>query len=364
MQVILIGAGRYGNGLVGKKHKEGVFNTELEAVVDPRIKEISAQTDYNLGKTPQYDNFKNIPKEKITKDTIVEIAVNPEVIPTLFNELAQNNVKNVIFPKPVATKYNDYQELVKNAIKYNIRTAVTSNWYYSDITKLTKAILQKVQGKKVKDKLIANKYKPELDNLPQKFKIEKVELEYNKQYEKLDIDPPAQELPHALQIINATGLCDYNGITFKLPPNKQSPSAVNVNFQNVKGIKKGITINSDLQMGNKLDKQRERLLKVYLNDDDPQADIITDYDALFDKTGLCIKPANIFVDITKNGKTTKWTKTIWEDNLNVMYHDIIGFFEDKIQDVATLEKYELIAKYICAIQSAWEKITKSPSTKE
>lgn len=36
MQVILIGAGRYGNGLVGKKHKEGVFNTKLDAVVDTK----------------------------------------------------------------------------------------------------------------------------------------------------------------------------------------------------------------------------------------------------------------------------------------------------------------------------------------
>ena len=121
MQVILIGAGRYGNVLVGKKHKEGVFNTKLDAVVDTKINEIATKEDYNLGDTPRYTNFAQIPKEKITKDTIVEIAVNPEIIPALFNELAQNNIKNVIFPKPVATKYENYQKLIKDAINHNIR---------------------------------------------------------------------------------------------------------------------------------------------------------------------------------------------------------------------------------------------------
>ena len=47
-----------------------------------------------------------------------------------------------------------------------------------------------------------------------------------------------------------------------------------------------------------------------------------------------------------------------------MYQDIIGYFENKIPNVATLKNYELISKYICAIQSIWEKIVKNPSEKD
>ena len=40
MKVLLIGAGRYGNGLVGRKYREKEFGAELVCVVDPKIDEI------------------------------------------------------------------------------------------------------------------------------------------------------------------------------------------------------------------------------------------------------------------------------------------------------------------------------------
>ena len=111
-------------------------------------------------------------------------------------------------------------------------------------------------------------------------------------------------------------------------------------------------------MGDKLDKRRERVLKIYLNDEDKEADIIADYDALFDSQANCLKPASVSVDITKNNQTTKWTREIIEDNIDVMYRKMMNFFKNKNSDVLTLDKYRSVSQQICKIQSLWENIVR------
>ena len=100
MNVVLIGAGRYGNGLVGRKYKEHEFNADLVGVVDPKIDELVLSDTYRLGDTPTYKSLKDVP-EDVVKKSITEIALIPQLIPALFDDLAQRGSKKIILSKPV-----------------------------------------------------------------------------------------------------------------------------------------------------------------------------------------------------------------------------------------------------------------------
>ena len=358
MNVILIGAGRYGNGLVGSKYAKGnYFGTKIDSIVDPEIKNIAHQENYNLKGAKEFDSFDKIPDENIDGNTIVEMAVVPEIIPEIFERITKRGVKKVILPKPVTHDFASFQKMKKISDEKGIKSVVASNWHYSDITKLTREILFKVVGG-TPDGKTAKKHNFDLDKIEGKFEIENVEIEYSKKHEVLTIDPPAQEMPHALQILYSAGIFDFGDEKYYLDPEKQTKSAVHVEFKKVPGIKHGITINSDLQKGDKTDLRRERLLKIYLNDDDPEADIIADYDAQFEK-GVCTKPANITVDITKDNKTTKLKTEILEDNMDVMYESMFDYLRGENNNALTIDDYEPIALKISQIQTDWEKALKS-----
>lgn len=353
MNVILVGAGRYGNSLIGRKYRDKEFKADLTGVVDPKIDEIKKQDTYKLGNTPTYKNLKEVPKNEL-KNSIVEIALIPQIIPQTFADIANKGVKNVILPKPVTSDRDKFEGMLETTKKNKMNVVVASNWHYSEITGLTKAVIEKVRGKEVKNKAIEKKYDDVLQKSDKQFEIEKVEVEYNKKNEVLTIDPPSQELPHALQMVYSTGITDFKDTEMKADKDKQSKSRVNIELSNVKGIKDGITINSDLQMGDKLDKRRERLLKIYLNDDDKEPDIIADYDALFSSEGECLKRPTIEYDVTKDGERTHWKVPIEEDNLNIMYEEMFNFFEGKENNALTLEEYTPVAEEICEAQEKWE----------
>ncbi len=354
MKVVLIGAGRYGNGLVGSKYAKGdYFGVQIDSIVDPQIKNISKQENYNLASAKEYDSFDKIPDKDISEDTVVEMAIVPEIIPEIFDKITNRGIKKVILPKPITHDFESFSKMKEESDKKGIRTTVASNWHYSDITKLTREIIFKVTGGSPDGK-IAKKHNFDLNQIEGRFEIENVEVEYSKKHEVLTIDPPAQEMPHALQILYSTGLFDFGDETYYLDPKKQSKSRVHVEFKNVPDIKHGITINSDLQKGDKTDLRRERLLKIYLNDDDPEADIIADYDAQF-VNGACIKPASVIVDITKNNKTTKLQTEITEDNMDVMYESMFDYLRGEKNNALTIDDYEPIAMKISQIQTDWEK---------
>ncbi|MBR1977419.1 hypothetical protein IKA15_03985 [bacterium] len=362
MKVILIGAGRYGNGLVGSKYAKGdYFGTKIDSVVDPEIKNISGQENYNLLGAKEYDSFDKIPDENIDENTVVEMAVVPEIIPEIFNRITNRGIKKVILPKPVTHDFASFIKMKKISDEKGIKSVVASNWHYSDITKLTREVLFKVIGGKIEGNT-AKKYNFDIDSIKDKFEVENVEIEYSKKHEVLTIDPPAQEMPHALQILYSVGITDFGDEKYYLDPNKQSESAVHVEFKKVPGIKHGITINSDLQKGDKTDLRRERLLKIYLNDDDPEADIIADYDAQFEK-GVCTKPASITVDITKDNKTTKLKTEITEDNMDAMYKSMFDYLRGEENNALEIDDYEPIALKISQIQTDWEKALKLKNAK-
>ena len=100
MKVILIGAGRYGNGLVGRKYKEGEFGAELASVVDPKINQIKTQKDYTLKDTPAYKNLEELPKDTYDKNTVAEIALIPDHIVETVQKIANLGIKKMILPKP------------------------------------------------------------------------------------------------------------------------------------------------------------------------------------------------------------------------------------------------------------------------
>lgn len=353
MDVVLVGAGRYGNGLVGRKYKEHEFNADLVGVVDPKIDELVLSDTYRLGDTPTYKSLKDVP-EDVVKQSITEIALIPQLIPALFSDLAEKGSKKIILPKPVTPDQKAYRQMLSTVKKQGMKAVVASNWYYSQITTLTKNLLAKLQGQPVPNPELVEQYREEFDSMDKTFKIQKVEVEYNKQNEVLTIDPPAQELPHALQIVYSTGLTDLVGSTMSATPEEQTQSRVSLNLSEVKGIEDGIYINSDLQMGDRLDKRRERLVKVYLNDDDDEPDVVVDYDAQFSPDGTCQKLPEIRCDIKKDGKRTSWTLPVVEDNLNVMYSRMLDYFEDDTTDALTLEGYSPVAQTISKAQSLWE----------
>ena len=357
MDVILVGAGRYGNGLVGRKYKEHEFNANLVGVVDPKIDEIKQSDSYRLGDTFTYQSLKDVP-DKVVQDSITEIALIPQLIPALFDDLAQRGSKKIILPKPVTPDQTAFNHMLSTLKTKGMRAVVASNWYYSQITTLTKNLLAKLQGQPVPNPELVEQYREEFDQLDKTFKVQKVEVEYNKKDEVLTIDPPAQELPHALQIVYSTGLTDFDGSTMSAQPTEQTRSRVSVNLSEVKGVEDGIYINSDLQMGDKLDKRRERLLKIYLNDDDPEPDVVVDYDAQFAPDGTCQKLPEIRCDIKKDGKRSEWTLPVVEDNLNVMYSRMLDYFEDDTTDALTLEGYAPVARNISQAQTLWKNIVK------
>lgn len=357
MDVILVGAGRYGNGLVGRKYKEHEFDANLVGVVDPKIDEIKQGDSYRLGDTPTFKTIEDIPSDVI-KNSITEIALIPQLIPDLFENLSQKGSKKVILPKPVTSDYSSYQKMLETLKQQSMKAVVASNWYYSQITELTKNLLAKIQGFDVPNPDLVEQYADKFDILDKHFKIQKVEVEYNKKDEVLTIDPPSQELPHALQIVNSTGITDFADTDMYADPDGQSESSVSIDLSNVKNVEGGIHINSDLKMGDRLDKKRERLLKVYLDDDDPEPDIIVDYDAQFTPNGVCQKLPEISCDIKKDGKRIAWKLPIIEDNLNVMYKRMLGYFGIEQSDALTLEKYQPVAESISKAQELWEDVVR------
>lgn len=353
MDVILVGAGRYGNGLVGRKYKEHEFDANLVGVVDPKIDEIKQGDSYRLGDTPSFKTIDEIPSS-VLGNSITEIALIPQLIPKVFDDLSRKGSKKIILPKPVTPDYSAYQKMLETLKKQSMKAVVASNWYYSQITELTKNLLAKIQGFDVPNPDLVEQYADKFDVMDRHFKIQKVEVEYNKKDEVLTIDPPSQELPHALQIVYSTGITDFDGTDMYVNPDTQTRSSVSLDLTNVSDVEGGIHINSDLKMGDRLDKKRERLLKVYLDDDDPEPDIIVDYDAQFAPDGTCQKLPEISCDLKKNGKRVAWKIPILEDNLNVMYERMLGFLGEKQSDALTLEKYQPVAENISKAQQLWE----------
>jgi len=351
--VILIGAGRYGNGLVGRKYAQGnYFGAKIDSVVDPNIEKIRTQRNYNLRNARTYSNLDDVVIDDL-QNTVAEIALTPNHIPVIFNKIVEKGIKKVILPKPVATDIRTFESIKTIAQKNNVTALVTSNWHYSEITRFLKAILDKAQGKEV-DPLILSKYQKELSAIDSNYQIQNVNIEYSKQDEVLTIPPPSQELPHVLQILQSTGLCNIENSEFVMDTLDQTEGRVHLKIFGDDFSVRHIYINSDLKKGKETKNKRERIVTIELKNTktDSSATIIADYDAVFSNS-KCIKSANISYKEHQNGNVTEWTRAIEEDNMDSMYNSIYSHFNGNDSDALTLEKYTPIAKMISKIQTVW-----------
>ena len=353
MRVLLIGAGRYGNSLVGRKYVSGELGAQLAGVVDPKIEEIKKSDDYCLHGVHTYRSIDEVSKACI-EDCVSDIALVPQIVPDTFMKLVDSGAKKVILPKPVSTNSREYQEILNVTEGNKVDALVASNWHYSNITKMTKALINKLIGQEIdsSEKLPAQ-FASKLNDLSSGYKINKVEVQYNKQNEVLTIDPPMQELPHALQIVYSTGCTNLKDVELVMDELLQTKSRVNVELQNVKDVKEGIKLNSDLQMKEKLDKKRERVLKVFLEKNGEKVVVTADYDALFDKMGNCLKRPSIKYECL-GAPETNWKYDISEDNMNVMYRDMFGYIQGEKNDSLTVKKYNPISDVLCKVQKLWE----------
>ncbi len=357
MRVLLIGAGRYGNSLVGRKYVNGELGAKLVGVVDPKIEEIKKSDDYCLHGVPTYKTIDEVSKSCI-EDCVSDIALIPQIVPDTFMKLVNSGAKKVILPKPVSTNSKDFQEMLNVTESKKVDALVASNWHYSNITKMTKALLAKLSGEEIDSSVkLPPQFVSKLNDLSSGYKITGAEVQYNKQNEVLTIDPPMQELPHALQIVYSTGCTNLKDVEIVMNELFQTKSRVNVELQNVKDVKDGIKLNSDLQMHEKLDKKRERILKVFMEKNGEKVVVTSDYDAVFDKMGNCLKRPSISYECL-GAPETNWKYEISEDNMNVMYRDMFGYIQGEQNGSLTVKKYNPISEILCKVQKIWEK-TKS-----
>jgi len=373
LQVTLVGAGRYGQGLIGPKYSQGKFNPDAQlcSIVDTRsfnnntrIKNTEFCPDiaedlnkgYCLLHFFKYNNAKDwrkglarIPNE----NDVVEIALKPEIVPKVFKEFVQTGVTKFILPKPVTTNLEELNQMEQLTEQYKLQTAVTSNWHYSDITKFTKAIIDKIIGKSIDEQ---DNCCEELKQINKTYSIESAELNYVKNRGDISDTTPAKcELSYALQILSSVGLVDMAN---DVPVVTQAtPSSVTVQYNN-DNVEKPIKVHTDIKLRANTQTGRERLLKIYLNDGDPEPDIIADYDVCLDKKNE--KFGSVKVDIGQGKDRVAWEKTIKEDNLEIMYKKIFKTFKQPRTNsktsntVLTLHDYSFVAKQISNIQNEWE----------
>ena len=353
MNVILHGAdGRYGQMYL-KKFYEGKYGVKLVGLVDPKYSKCVSKSYNGI---PTYCSLEEVPAEHL-RNCINELALIPQIIPEIFKKLTKLGVKTFILPKPVVTNEEAYEEIEELVKEDKIKALVASNWHYSNITKMVKALLFKLTDKNLDSfQDLPKDFLKKIDSFSGGFKIINVSVEYNKKNEVLTIDPPLQELPHAAQIVYSTGLTDLEKIKFVMEKYLQSKSRVNVKLQNVEDIEKNIKLNSDLQMKDKLQKQRERLLEIYLTDGEDILKITADYDAKFNDKGSCEKLPSIQIE-SLNSSDKYWKYEIYEDNMDAMYKQMFDYIQGKENNSLTVTKYHPIAKFLCNIEKKWKAYT-------
>ena len=65
-----------------------------------RIDEIKKGAKYYMEGIPTYRSLEEVPKT-LVKDTVADIALTPQVVPQMFESLANSGIKKIILPKPV-----------------------------------------------------------------------------------------------------------------------------------------------------------------------------------------------------------------------------------------------------------------------
>lgn len=358
-KMTIIGAGEYGVRLLGGMFVGGKLpEVALDSYVDPSPNmEVIEKAPlgsfiqpyrrnhlqfFRVGLLPLYSDIETWKEQiKTPENRIVDLALPESVVPKVFEEVVHTGIKEVILPKPVTFNLKAFQRIKSLATEKQIKVAVASNWFYSTISK---------EGKK------------QLDRLKKQYPIKRATVHYCKQRKKTPKTPPAHlELPHVLQILSSTGIMDFTKNNNPVVT-KASQEAVAVSF-NPDGIEGGVDVLA--HVGKRCDTEtgRMRRLEVFLDDGDPEPDVIVDYDSRFDKKGKLIRGGEVLVDVGR-GKAREQriisTKTVYIEDMVEMYRSILRAFKNSYAEyvrnpsVLTLERYEPLLKTISHIHGLWK----------
>lgn len=363
--VTLVGTGRYGGGLIGSKYGDGVWKPEadLVAVVEPN--DIKDEYKPYFKNVPHYRSTKdwaNAFKDK-TKTMLVDLALKPELIARVLKNYVDQGVRQFILPKPVSHDEEGLLaegELIKQE---KVKAAVASQEYYSELSHITREAIDEAKE--------------------QGFHVDRVKLFQCKERETIaDTSPPLCEFPHEVQILDSTGLMDFRAVDY----NPEVTSATRTRFEveyTPSDIVNGVEVISDLDLKADTPSGREFKLEVFLDDNDPEADIIADYDVRFNyKTNECLKPGTVSVDkeicteTAASAKSTKFanvtrqqdpnndspyvTFDVRENKLVEMYKKIFtamkkgyeDFQEDK--SILTFENYVPLEQQVIKAEKNWK----------
>jgi hypothetical protein len=349
LNVTLAGAGRYGMGLIGPKYANNMFpNAQLTAVVDPYIPEDTFNTsplkDKALYRNP--DEWANRPgRSSNPHQQVVDLALKPELIATSIQQYAGLGVKNMILPKPVAFTKADLKTIEAEENEHHLKLGVASNWAYSSIPV---EIHRSIEAAK-----------------QQGYSVQRVEMNYDKERGSMEGTTPTYCcFPHAMQVLDSAKLVDMEHD--KPEVTEATPTRVAVDYHPA-GIRDGIHVQSDMNQ------PFNRSIRVYLNDGDPEADIVADLGVLFEKDGKTLKrPGHFSVDIGQGDKHLHIDKDVFEDTLQLGYNRMFNAFQQAVPQktsasadmdaqrrfnedpgVLTFDHYAHVQEQLIDIQEAW-----------
>ncbi|OGI00722.1 MAG: hypothetical protein A2Y25_11670 [Candidatus Melainabacteria bacterium GWF2_37_15] len=356
LPVILVGAGRYTMKLAGPKYTKGNFPTEVIGVVDPYINRSTYENSV-MRNIPLFENFEQLGRQIQDKSKcVVDLALKGSVIPQVISEYAQAGMKNFILPKPVAFTHEGLDTINSTIRHHGLNACIVSNWHFSDIPRKISQLLNKA-----KDKNLA---------------LSRAEMYFSKQRDRIDnVTPPLSELPHALQILESSGLINSKldiphlfeaspskvAVRYK-PAGTETDIRAFVDLQAKPGELEWIDRRLDLWFDNnklpvKLPEKRPSDIRVNFNirfDDNCQNVIRKGSIKLQDWLKVLLKEDNL--EFGKN-----------EDNLQKAYKRILNKFRKQTQgsdnvntsqqssEVLEFSEYLPLAKQLINIQKLWEK---------
>lgn len=361
----IIGAGDYGAGLVANLHLNGHLpQVTLDSFVDikPNLDELNGRRVWNepgidiiaVGNEPSTDSNKiplyqsisdwlNTRKEDLS-NIVVDLALTARHTPQALSDYLNVGVHQFVLPKPFTFDVKKAIKAVSQIDEKRANAAVASNWYYSEITSTVKQLL---------------------DRLSRQYVVDHVELDYSCDVSNEEVRSPVHdELPHAIQILASTGLIDP--IDSNPEVNLAEPLKVGVKYQSAFNTAP-IQVNAFLDTTYNTPSKRKRELRIYLKDDDPEADIVADFDVYFDKNGQLQHPGSIQT-ITVDLPTEKKISSFSENTMKLMYTTIFKAMKQNFEKfqrdptVLTLKNYLPIIDQIRLINEAWEKQMKETAS--
>ncbi|UCC53440.1 MAG: hypothetical protein JSV68_05615, partial [Anaerolineaceae bacterium] len=358
--VTLVGYGRYGSLHIGPKYAKDGYPWDMQAIVDPALNRARLQSSVLGHKRPDIPIFGGFEAwyercfQPLDDDQrqrqVVEIALRPDLDYAQSMLYIEAGVKQLILPKPVVMVRKELDLLTEAVAEYEVKTAVSSQWHYSDFPKLIR-------------REIGRMAKQGSDPYPT---LHKVEIEFSKENgAAISTTPPLSELPHVLQLLESFNLLDLDS---EAPEVSGDAMMVDVSYW-PGHISGGVHLRAglDWQPAPEIKRRypnwdvQERSLKVTFADDTTRPGLEIDFWIKFARSGdLAIRPGRIMVRASDgSGRSRPLTMQFVEDQLLNMNEQIFASFEQDFQAfqddlrVLSLERYGPIGRQLMLIEEEW-----------